>query len=275
MELACNYSPQLIELLRAKEVDIDYIKLALYEGYYDGFENDSGLKPVLLHGINPGLPERVGIASYAGMNWQKVQDVISKYQSPHLAVHLDCRREDWGNAKPGREAVIARLIAGARAWSENISVPFLVENIPFSSYYEQRGTFSYTVEPEVISRVCAEAGIDLLLDLAHARVTAWYRGEPVQDYLTQLPLDKVKEIHLSAPVMTEDTGFRDRHLEMTEFDYQLLKWILKETSPRIITLEYGGPGPNQAWRSNTAALSRQLLRIREIIAENITGKQVK
>ena len=41
MLLACNYSDELIELLKEDIVDVDYIKLGLFEMYKDVWEKPS------------------------------------------------------------------------------------------------------------------------------------------------------------------------------------------------------------------------------------------
>ncbi len=95
-------------------------------------------------------------------------------------------------------------------------------------------------------------------------VAAWQRGEEICAYLSALPLDLVREIHLSAPIMDEHEGLRDRHLEMQDEDYVLLQWVLTQTRPDILTLEYGGFGPPFSWRSDQCAVERQLHALRAL-----------
>jgi hypothetical protein len=77
----------------------------------------------------------------------------------------------------------------------------------------------------------------LLLDLAHARVTAHAFGISVDDYINQLPLDRIRQIHLNRP------GWRngrvvDSHLALEEDDYQLFEQVLQRCQPWSVTLEY-------------------------------------
>ncbi|MDF2881379.1 MAG: hypothetical protein K0R54_1936 [Clostridiaceae bacterium] len=87
---------------------------------------------------------------------------------------------------------------------------------------------------------------------------------PVRDYIKALTLEKVKEIHTVGTKMTE-VGLRDNHLEMNEEDYEILEFVLSITKPDIVTLEYGGFGEHFAWRSNKAAIERQLNRINLLV----------
>ncbi len=161
--------------------------------------------------------------------------------------------------------IIERLITATRIWASKISVPLMVENVPYTEYYGRRGALEIVTIPQIINKVCQEANVGLLLDLAHAKVTAWHRGEGVKDYLSQLPLERVMEIHVVGTMMTEDTGMRDRHLAMEDEDYQTLEWILERSNPHVVTLEYGGPGELFNWRSDLITLERQLVRLREIV----------
>jgi uncharacterized protein (UPF0276 family) len=116
--------------------------------------------------------------------------------------------------------------------------------------YGFRGTLRCATDPEVITTICNEADIGLMLDLAHLRVAAWHRKEEVDNYLEAMPLNRVREIHVCGPATDPEHGYlRDRHLEMQETDYNLLLNTLTLTDPVVVTLEYGGTGPKFEWRS--------------------------
>jgi hypothetical protein len=105
--------------------------------------------------------------------------------------------------------------------------------------------------------------VGLLLDLAHARIAAHNRGEDVCAYLSALPLERVREIHVCGPGPDRSGVLQDEHQEMGEEDYALLDWTLERTHPLVVTLEYGGTGSHFEWRSDLATLERQLTRLRE------------
>lgn len=266
MLLGCNYSRELIQLLRDNRAEIDYIKLALHEVCREGFEVSREFGPVLVHPINPGVVERTGMkeSDLEQIDWVRINDDLAHYKSPHFGLHLDVRKFDWEEREIEDEAIVQHAIKIAKVWAERVKVPFLLENVPYSDYYgENAGTFEVVTRPDVIKRICTEANVDLLLDLSHARVTAWYRNENIQQYLAQLPLERVREIHVVGPQMTEQ-GLRDRHMEMEEEDYQTLEWLLERTNSRVVTLEYGGVGPVFEFRSDLTTLERQLRRLIEI-----------
>ncbi len=92
-------------------------------------------------------------------------------------------------------------------------------------------------EPAFIQKVLSETDTCLLLDLAHARVTAHAFGMPVEDYIAQLPFEKIRQIHLNRPGWS-DGRLVDSHLALEEEDYMLFEQILSRCQPWSVTLEY-------------------------------------
>lgn len=264
MKIGCNYSPALLDLLEKGKIEIDYIKLSLYPGLEEGFEPGIFGLPVLVHGINPPGPERLGAEVHPELDWGRLNRIVFELGSPHLGVHLAVNGDDIVG-KLDQKKTREKLIKGAQAWNDGLEVPLLGENVPDSPYYQKKGVLPWAGDPWLIDEVCREAGIGLLLDLAHARVSAWTRGMEIKEYLSVLPLDLVGEIHLAAPLMTQKNGLRDRHLELEKIDYNLFEWVLGKCSPEIVTLEYGGPGEHFSWRSDPEAIIRQIERIGEIV----------
>lgn len=76
--------------------------------------------------------------------------------------------------------------------------------------------------------VLNETGAEMLLDLAHARVAAAFRQMPVTECLIRLPLEKVRQIHLSG-VRVVAGELCDAHEILIEDDYHLLGWVLGRT----------------------------------------------
>ena len=262
MKIACNYSPELMKLLDAGEVEIDYIKLALYPEFMGKFDPEKTDFPILVHGINPGSPERIGVWPPSDFDWEGLNKRFKKYKTPHLGVHLDMHQGDIPEFD--EEKIIKRLIEGAKKWQEKIDLPFLLENVPCSYFYCRRGVLSQVGDPEIITKVCLEAGTGFLLDLAHARVTAFWKNMSPWEYIKKLPLHLMREIHLNSPLFTEE-GLRDKHLELNEEDYELLQKILSCFPVEILTLEYGGPGEKFKGRSEKEAIYRQVNKLRELV----------
>ncbi len=100
------------------------------------------------------------------------------------------------------------------------------------------GGFSRSEVRVSVAVACASStGIDMLLDLAHARAAAGFRQMPVKEYLRQLPLDRVRQIPLSGVRMV-DGKVQDAHETHVEDDYRLLSGAITQTMPDGVTLEY-------------------------------------
>jgi hypothetical protein len=120
--------------------------------------------------------------------------------------------------------------------------------------YNPTGAYEYVCEPAFITEVLKNTDTYLLLDLAHARVSASAFGIPVEEYIRQLPLEMVRQIHLNRPGW--DNGrMVDSHLDLQEEDYQLLVDTLQCCHPWSVTLEYN---------RNEALIPPQIERLREI-----------
>ena len=148
-------------------------------------------------------------------------------------------------------------------------MPVLVENVP---YYAHQATLRIAVQPEVIWQVVESTDAGLLLDTSHLRCAAWHLGVDERAYARALPLDRVREIHVSGPRLRGDDGLRDRHGELLNEDYALLEWLLGHTRPSVVSLEYGGTGPKfedpgeAPERNDPPALERQLHRLQRLLS---------
>src|SRR5262249_54549759 len=117
------------------------------------------------------------------------------------------------------------------------------------------GAYEHVCEPAFIAAVLSETSVGLLLDLAHAQVSASRLGLPIEDYLGQLPLDQVRQLHISGP-RWRDGELYDAHEALLEEDYRLLEWVLARTQPWALTLEYN---------REEAELRAELVRLRGML----------
>lgn len=256
IELGCNYSPELMELLNKKKVKIDWIKLSKELRYKEQFIAVNFTKPILFHMV----PRATSDIFQEGWNYEKINMAIEECQSPFVAVHLLASQDDR-NESLTRETLKEKVIEKLIQKKENINTELLIENMPTN--YLPKG-YEYFTEPEMITEICDETGIGLLLDLAHLKISAWYREESELEYLKRLPLNLVKEIHVSGP-RKKDSGYYDVHQNMREEDFAFLETVLSLTNPRIVTLEYGGEGDECKEKSDIELLRIQLTRLARLI----------
>jgi uncharacterized protein (UPF0276 family) len=151
----------------------------------------------------------------------------------------------------GREELFENICRNVRGLAKAIPVPLFLENLD----YNPGGAYEHVCEPEFIAAVLEESKADLLLDLAHARVSASRLGFSFADYLMRLPMERVRQVHVSGPRLRDEVMV-DAHEPLLEEDYTLLRELLDLTAPLALTLEYD---------RNETALKEQLGKLRAIL----------
>lgn len=170
------------------------------------------------------------------------QDALTKTRAPWLSVHLGFSAahvtfsEGMQPASEvlGRGVLVDRLIHNVNALKAAIDVPLLLENLD----YNATGAYEHICEPEVIRAVLEATDTYLLLDLSHAQVSASRLGFAIDDYLARLPLERVRQLHVSGPRPVGEP-LADVHETLRPEDYRLLERVLEQTEPWAVALEYG------------------------------------
>lgn len=167
-----------------------------------------------------------------------------------LGIYLS--RPDVGQAMERFARTLQRVKAAA-------GMPVILENLPSLAAEE----YGYAADPGILSEILAASGSGLLLDLAHARLAATYRGQAAEAYVSALPLERVRQIHISGIRMRNGRWY-DAHESLQEEDYRLLAWALGRCDPVMVTLEY--------FRQE-APLREQIWRLAEMLAEEGKGRR--
>jgi uncharacterized protein (UPF0276 family) len=252
-------------LLVSGEADVDRLKAG---EWMDAAQLAAlvALRPALLHVSH-------GVLWPRSKRWAAKQARLARrVDAPWISVHLDIGwtflAYRWAGPTPIGPVLGKRWAVRTLRRLQAVSlVPVLAENM---ARWTRHGP-AYVFDPAFISSVVEEAGCGFLLDLAHARVAACYRGEPVQDYLARLPLDRTIEIHVSGPRplhsdgAADDSRLFDAHEPLQEEDYALLDWVLQRTRPQAVTLEYS---------QDRAQLETQLHRLRALLDSHSMHSQV-
>lgn len=267
IQLGCNFSHPLLRLLSQGAASVEWIKLSRRDTLEEDLALARPVRPVLLH-ILEGAGRRPEL--WEGYPWPALEHRLAMAGSPHIAMHLETYADDWDEAMDVRQqsraqaqAVLSRFAGALRRAQEHVCVPLLVENIP---YHGSRGALRIVAQPEAIWQIVEETGAGLLLDTSHLRCTAYNQGVDVRAYARSLPLQAVREIHLSGPRLAGDL-LVDRHYELQAEDYALFEWLLGHVQPAIVTLEYGGTGElfERAERNDPQALERQLREVGRLV----------
>ena len=144
------------------------------------------------------------------------------------------------------EEVETRIIESLK-YLENMGLPLALENLD----YHPGGAYEYVCEQTFIEKILRKTNAGLLLDIAHAEISAIGLSktnnknqqvtnndliEITRDYLKKLPLDRVVQLHLNAPSWRRNR-LMDMHLPFTMIEEALLKDLVHLPNLKIITLE--------------------------------------
>jgi uncharacterized protein (UPF0276 family) len=191
---------------------------------------------------------------------KRLREYIESTRTPWLSFHCSLlppgyvrvgTKLGWYPPSPDPDRAVKSFVAGVERL-RGLNLPILLENMP--SFPTTK--YAFETSTETISEILALTGADLLLDIAHARVVASVFDRDVHDYLGGLPLEKVRQIHVSGPRAKGGTLY-DAHEVLEEEDYRLLAWVLARCEPEVVTLEYF---------EGKQELREQLVRLKDLIA---------
>ncbi len=274
MQLAINYSPAASQLVQAGQIDIDYFKTPDWDWL---IEEAGKLRPVAVH-----FTLDAGNDSLGEVKWDKLERQLEATQTPFVNLHLDARQSYYpkfatDTADPSEVAFVTHTIlsdiqqAVVRFGHERV----IIENSPYQGL--PGNTMRLCVQPDLISHVIDETNCGLLLDISHAIITARHLEIDPVDYITQLPVGRIKELHFAGIHKNELTGQMMDHLSIQEEDWRWLDWVLGHTtsgdwsSPWLLAFEYGGVGEPFTWRSDPQVIAEQVPAIYQRLS-SLTGK---
>ncbi len=271
MKIGATFSPALLSLLDKNQIHVDTIEV---NGEQDiaTLQRALAQRPVLLHDISYDV-------------WLNYEDPFDEATMAKARTMMDLARPPWfstgigASAEPQghtteywrgapasalqpREVCLANIVRNGKWLKEWVGIPLLLENFN----YHPTNAYEYICEPDTFSQLIDEIGADVLLDLAHAQISAFNMGwSNPRDYLSALPLHKVIEIHLNHPYnddsKSQDRDLRqmlDRHGPIGESDIDLLRWTL-ERAPKVQVINLESHLPDEAVLMEEVRLLRQMV----------------
>jgi uncharacterized protein len=254
MKTAVNFSAQAAALLRSGEVRFDLFKSHTEPKWLE--------MALMSHPAYVHLPLHADEPDLSAAPWAMFDEMVAQTQTRWINIHLSARRDRFREGS--RQEVKDRWLESlgwlaARHGRQRV----IAENTVHRPGDDQ--WVSWATDPAFITEVVEEAGVGLLLDSAHARVSAVAHGRDVFEDLRGYPLHRLVDWHLSGTAFHEGR-WRDS-MAMTEEDWQIADWLVslmmvgKAKEPENATLEYGGLGPVFEWRSSPAELTLSLNRL--------------
>ncbi|MBN1579865.1 MAG: DUF692 family protein [Anaerolineae bacterium] len=239
VQLSTNLSDSLLELIRHDEVPVDAVEVGPWFSVQQIRQYRQMLPklPFIFHGGD--LIEQVDLIPGA---IARIAAYLRCTESPWISMHITMwlpgmvwlmLRRGWRMPLPDPDRATRRFARQVKKLARAINMPVLLENtepLPFDGY-------DFEVYAERITKVVEQTECGLVLDIAHARVSAAALELDVYDYLSCLPLDRVVQLHISGP-RVRNNRLVDAHEPLQEIDYAVLDFVLARTHPRVVTLEY-------------------------------------
>lgn len=268
MKFAVNYSPQAADLLADQRIALDLFKCHPIPEILDPARASL---PIYIH-----FPLNTCDDSIASADWQRYHTLLEETGTPYINLHLTAPASQFPHlpvdtSHPAHfQEVADRMIRDVEAIAKHCGAKrVIVENVVYRG--PDGKTLYPSVAPEVITRIVRETGCGLLLDTAHATLTAEALGIATQDYIAQLPTGSIREWHVTGVQFHAAVGKLRDSMPMQEADWRLTEWAMAQIAsgrwswPWVVALEYGGIGPIFEWRSEPEVLAEQAPRLHALM----------
>lgn len=263
MRIAVNYSPEAAALLDAGAVRFDLYKCP---DWPDLVAQVQAQVPAYVH-----FPLMAGRSNLVSVGLPHVRELLAASSTFYVNTHLAPKASDFAGmpltgCTPEQSAILVEAMhRDVRELVELFGAErVILENANWDPNYEIPDA---VLAPERITELVVQNDCGLLLDLAHAHMAAVHLGVDTRAYIEQMPLSRLRELHIAGTRYDTDEGRLVDHFPMTEDDWLLADWALERIRggawpvPAIIALEYGGVGPGFGWRSQSDVLARDLPRL--------------
>ena len=151
--------------------------------------------PLSFHGVNLNL----GGSDPLDYDYlSKLKEAVALYEPALISEHACFTRHQNHHFHdllpiPYTSEAVENMVNRITIVQDMLEREILIENV--SRYYSYDE--SELSEGEFLAFVCKEAECGLLLDLNNAYVNQYNLGENLNGFIDQLPMDKIKEIHLA------------------------------------------------------------------------------
>ncbi len=261
MKLAVNWSPQADALFREGAIDVDLWKAADWPEIVEPAKKTG--KPCYVH-----FPLRAGDGSQP--DWGKVREWLATTDTHYVNMHFSGTMKDFpdipfeSREPEHRMRVVDAMVRDIEAAAKEVGMDrIIVENLP-TLYDHDRSdqTFFAAADPETIRATIGRTGCGLLFDIDHARGAAWALNMPYDDYVAVLPLDRLRELHMTGTLFED--GLTVAHHPMAAVDWPYFDQAIANirsgtwSHPSVYAFEYGGIGENFRDRSDANILREQV-----------------
>lgn len=266
MKLAINYSFAAESLVQKGQINIDLFKCADIPWLV---KKASRVLPVTVH-----FNLHAGDRSLPSTDWTAVHQLFQYTQTLYINLHLEPTSKhhadipiDSGDSIH-KERIVERILEEIQP----ITKRYQEEQILFENaiYRNIDGNIlRAAVEPDVFHMIMNEINCGLLLDISHARISARNLGIDEREYISNLPVNKLHEIHFTG--LHHIDGKWVDHLPILDEDWPILEWVISEissgnfTKPWLFVFEYGGVGDKYIDRCDPEVIASQIPNLRQLL----------
>lgn len=239
------YAGYVPELIRRRPGLIDYVEIPFERLCHDSATAEVlDLAPAILHCASLSIAGVVPVGSDITC---KVRDWARRTRTPWIGEHLAFVRapgEDgiveigYTVAPPLNGTTLERVIGACQRHQFELGTQIILENPP--QYFVTPG--STMDQMAFLAAICRESDVDLLLDVSHLLITTCNTGTDPIRALEQIPLGRVREVHLSGIAVEQGVAWDDHGTAASDEAFELLGFVLKRARPAAVTLEYNWAG---------------------------------
>lgn len=236
IKLACNYSIEVMDLLKHNLINVDMIKypsistdpgFKSLETYHKTIKEIKAVKPVLYHGT---YPSNIFIGD---------RDFIKKFD-------VDAFKTTFYLA--GTKGISLHFSGGDHTYSRQETIDVALKNISyFKSLFPDlefltvenlvKTNNPFEMDADVFSEVVTKGHVGFVYDMSHAYHHCFMTGLDFKDYVSKLPFDHLYEMHLNGWQIKGDD--LQAHMKIRDEFYGHIEEIATQYPVKIITLEYG------------------------------------
>jgi uncharacterized protein (UPF0276 family) len=202
----------------------------------EAIEQAADRLPILSHGLSLSLGGTDPLDDHL---LSDIRDLLGRVHAPWHSDHLCFTSSEGVHLHellpiPWSVAMARHVADRVRRAQDRLGVRIAVENI---TYYPQVDRAA-SREADFIRSVLEMADCGLLLDLNNVHVNAHNHGFDPWDWLRNIPLERVVQIHVAGPETWEGNLLVDTHATVVpERVKEMLSWTLARTGPLPVLLE--------------------------------------
>lgn len=190
---------------------------------------------VIPHGVDLSIASETLDFSHLCQIKKVCETTCCPYYSEHLSI-TKSTTINFGHLTPilFSEEMLKLVSNNVKLVQDYIERPILLENIAYPFMISQAAM----CEEEFFSRLIENTGCGLLLDITNLHINSFNHHFDPYQFIDNLPLDKLIQIHVSGGTVTKHGDLLDSHnTNVDEKSWELLTYVKRKSNIRGIIIE--------------------------------------